>query len=201
MAAYDGSLANGTRTGALGLHPLFHNDGGTFLIGEVDKSWTLAPSELAGRIVFGGWYSTNHVTRLDGGRVTGTGGPYALLEQCLWRANAKDTNDSRGVNIFLMYGYADPTILPYDHSAGGGVSWTGPIPGRDDDVCGFGVQAIHFDGAYDPKSEYEVSYELFYRVQLKPWFYVKPDVQYIANPGGKGTPDALAVTIRVQISF
>jgi len=64
-----------------------------------------------------------------------------------------------------------------------------------------GAQAIHFSDHFRASSEYETAYELFYRLQLTPWFSIKPDLQYIANPGGKGTPDALAATVRVQVSF
>ena len=100
-----------------------------------------------------------------------------------------------------MYGYADPTILPYDHNLGGGLAWLGPVPGRSGDILGVGAQAVHFGSAYHPAADFEVAYECFYQVQVTPWFDVKPDVQYIANPGGKDTPSALAVTVRFQVQF
>jgi carbohydrate-selective porin OprB len=42
---------------------------------------------------------------------------------------------------------------------------------------------------------------LFYRVQVTPWFAIKPDLQYIANPGGKGLGDAIALTVRLEVHF
>jgi porin len=199
VGIYDGSYANGVRTGSTGPRTFFRSAEDLFLISEVDWSWTAGRDALPGRLGVGGWYSTNRFARLDGGRATGTGAPYALLDQAVWRANPKDEKDGRGVSAFLMYGYADPAILFYDHNVGGGVSWTGPIAGRPDDVVGAGVQAVHFSRGYRARSELEASYELFYRVQVTPWFAVKPDLQYIANPGGKGAGDAIALTVRLEV--
>ena len=71
-------------------------------------------------------------------RTTGTGGPYALVEQTLWRANPKDEKDERGVRCFVMYGYADPAVLIYDHNIGGGIAWTGPLAGEGGGCAGGG---------------------------------------------------------------
>ena len=198
---YDGSFANGVRTGSLGPRTFFRSAEDLFLIAEVDQSWVVGPDHLAGRLAVGGWYSTNTFTRLDGGRATGTGGPYALLDQALWRANPADEHDNRGLNAFVMYGYADPAISIFDQNIGGGLSWTGPLPGRPDNVVGIGVQAVHFSDAYHPASRYEASYEIFYRLQVLPGFAIKPDLQYVADPGGRGTPDALAATVRFELHF
>lgn len=198
---YDGTLADGVRTGSTGPRTFFRSAEQLFLISEVDWSWTAGHDALPGRLGVGGWYSTNQFARLDGGHAAGTGAPYALLDQTVWRANPKDENDGRGVSFFLMYGYADPSILAYDHNIGGGVSWNGPLPGRVDDVVGAGVQAIHFSRAYHARSDVEASYELFYRLQLTPWMAIKPDLQYVANPGGKGAGDAIAFTVRLEVHF
>ncbi len=201
FGVYDGSLASGARTGNEGFQPMIHNPGDIFLIAEIDKSWKLGPDRLSGRIGVGGWYSTNKFNRLDGGTHQGTGAPYALLDQAVWRANPSDTNDNRGINVFLMYGYADPAILQFDHNIGGGISWTGLIPGRRNDILGLGTQSIHFGNSFHPQDDFETSYETFYQFQATRWFMIKPDLQYIAHPGGQGTPDALAFTVRFQITF
>jgi porin len=198
---YDGSLAYGVRTGSTGPRTFFRNAEDLFLIGEVDQCWVLGHDQLAGRIGVGGWYSTNRFHRLDGTRANGTGGTYVLLDQAIWGANPKDEQDARGVSFFVMYGYADPAILLYDHNLGGGVAWTGPIPARNDDILGVGAQVIHFSDTFHADHRYEASYELFYRIQVRPWFAIKPDLQYVAHPGGNGTPDALAFTVRLEMHF
>lgn len=198
---YNGSLANGTRTGDRGPGAVFPSADDLFLIGEIDASWTLGRAHLPGRLGVGGWYSTNTFARFDGAHASGTGAPYALLEQALWRASTSDDHDARGVTLFLMYGYSDPAIVPFDHNLGGGLAWTGPIPGRASDIAGVGAQAVHFSSGYDARASSEISYEVFYRLQLKPALAIKPDLQFIANPGGKGTPDALLLSVRFEIVF
>jgi porin len=196
---YDGSLGYGVRTGELGPRTLLRNSRDLFLIAEADQSWMLGASRLPGRFAIGSGYSTNDFHRLKGGKVAGSATPYLLLDQALWRANPRDDHDPRGIDLFIMYGYADPAIIAYDHNLGGGVAWTGPFESRPDDIAGAGIQAIYFSDGYHPRSETEVSYEIFYRLQIVPGFALKPDLQYISHPGGRGTPDALALTIRLEV--
>ena len=48
----------------------------------------------------------------------------------------------------------------------------------------------------------ETAIELYHRFQLTPFLSIKPDLQYIANPGGSpGVADALVATVRVEIVF
>ncbi len=43
--------------------------------------------------------------------------------------------------------------------------------------------------------------ELFYGLSLRPWLMVKPDLQYIVNPGASGAQDAVVGTLRVTVAF
>ena len=47
----------------------------------------------------------------------------------------------------------------------------------------------------------ETAFELFYKVQLGTHLSLKPDVQYIVNPGGGGLDDAWVTTLRIELSF
>ena len=47
----------------------------------------------------------------------------------------------------------------------------------------------------------ELAVELFYKVQLGPWVALKPDLQYIANPGGAGLDDAWVATLRLELVY
>lgn len=200
FGAYDGSLANGVATGEMGPSSLFKTDG-AFLIAELDKSWTLGRDQLPGRAGIGAWYNTNTFARLDGGEDSGTGAPYFLVDQALWLANPSDKTDARGMSLVIMGGYADPAILQYDYNIGGGTTWTGPCSARPADILGAGVQAAHFSDDFHARNDFEISYELFYKIQATPWFVVKPDLQYVMHPGGQGTPDALALTVRFIVTF
>jgi porin len=50
--------------------------------------------------------------------------------------------------------------------------------------------------------DYELAIEAFHRVQLTPWIALKPDVQYIVNPGGDADlTDAVVGTLRIEVVF
>ena len=46
----------------------------------------------------------------------------------------------------------------------------------------------------------ETAIEAFYKYQLTEFMSVKPDLQYIVNPGGAGR-DAIVAGVRLEISF
>ncbi len=88
-----------------------------------------------------------------------------------------------------------------EHYIGGGLAWTGAIPTRNDDIFGLGSFHVVFSDDVDFEDDSETSIELFYKAQISPWLSIKPDVQYIINPGGDGKDDALAIGIRWEIVF
>lgn len=84
-----------------------------------------------------------------------------------------------------------------------GLRYTGLIEGRDHDEFGFG--AIYTDASPDlstsPRSG-EEDFELTYKIQVFPWFYVQPDVQAIFNPlGNTSQSDILVVGLRTIVNF
>jgi porin len=90
-----------------------------------------------------------------------------------------------------------------DYHVGLGAAWIGPLPKRDDDVAGLTVQYVHLSnhtgaGFTDDR---ETAIELFYKLQITPYLSIKPDLQYIINPGGTGVNDALVGTLRSEIVF
>ncbi len=106
----------------------------------------------------------------------------------------------RGVRTFLEYGGTEDTINAIDRHIGGGITWTGPIDARPNDIIGFGPQYAHITPKADLPHPYELALETFYEWQLFQWAFVQPDLQYIIHPGGT-FPNALVATLRVQISF
>ena len=61
------------------------------------------------------------------------------------------------------------------------------------------MQSVHFGKYSDAQYRFETAFELFYRVNFSEWFSLKPDVQYIAHPGGKGLKNAFAGILRMEI--
>lgn len=84
------------------------------------------------------------------------------------------------------------------------VVWQGMIPNRDDDVAGLAAYAVRFTDSASAgfADDYEVDFELFYKIQLTRFASIKPDLQYIINPGGTGDlDDALVASVRFALEF
>jgi porin len=83
----------------------------------------------------------------------------------------------------------------------------GMLPGRDIDVFGLGTTYAQFSHGYGTRNDYELAAEMFYRIRFKQWVSLKPDIQYIVQPGSSGFAgeplrhDALVLTMRLEMSF
>ena len=173
---------------------------GTFLIGETGLKWHAAPIlEQAGNLKVGAWGHTGTFTRFDGTQQQGTYGYYAIWDQTIWQPKG-EPDSGRGVRTFLEYGGTESDINPIDRHIGGGVTWTGPINARPNDIIGFSPQYAHISPRAGLAHPFELALETFYQWQLTPWAFVQPDLQYIIHPGGTYA-NALVVTLRLQISF
>ena len=198
---YDGALQKGFRTGSRGPSTFAHE--GLFYIGEGGLTWSVGEDALDGRLGLGGWYHNGTFERFDKDTQNGTGGFYLVFDQLVTRENPDDAEDEQGVGVFVSYGRADPDVADADHHFSAGLAWTGPIEGRDDDVLGFGVNYVHFSQETGSgfTDHHETAYELFYKIEIAPQISIKPDLQYIANPGGQGLPDAFVATLRIEVSL
>ena len=154
----------------------------------------------------GGWWNGDRFDRLDKddpdpGTVGESYGFYLTWDQSLWLRNPEDGEDGRGIGLFGQYGWAPGDRSEAEHYLGGGLQWTGPVPARERDVLGVGVFHVRFSDRADFEKRMETAVELFYKAHLCGFLSVKPDLQYIVNPGGSGNPDALAVGARLEIYF
>ncbi len=199
----DGSAQEGIATGSRGPSTLFGAPGDLFYIAEAGSTWALNERTLPGRVGVGVWVHDGDFVRFDAGMEDRAVGFYFVLDQMLWRENSEDEEDSQGLAGFMQYGYADANLSSVEHHIGVGATWTGAIPERDDDVLGLGISVARLsdDPAAGFTDDAETAFELFYRLQLTPYIAVKPDLQFIKNPGGAGADDALVGTVRVEISF
>ncbi|MCB1128109.1 MAG: carbohydrate porin [Verrucomicrobiae bacterium] len=91
------------------------------------------------------------------------------------------------------------------------------LPGRDDDALALGC--IYVAASEDRRrqerddrdfngvpithlSDYELVLELTYAAWITPWWYVQPDVQWVAHPGGSGAnEDAWIIGLRTGLTF
>ena len=201
---FDGALAEGVPTGSRGPKTLFGEPADLYLIGEGGLLWE-APEGVrlgVGRLALGAWHHTGSFQRFDDGTTeSGTSGYYVILDQVLWRENPADAEDAQGVGAFAMYDGTDGEVAEVEHHLSAGMAWTGAIPTRDADVVGTGVTYAHFSDDAGFAGDGETTIEAFYRVQVTPWFSIKPDLQYILDPSGGDVDDALVAQLRAELFF
>ncbi|QQE13704.1 carbohydrate porin [Planctomycetota bacterium] len=198
LGIYDGSNLRGIRTGLRGPSSFIDNDSDLFLITEAGIQWTVQ-DQLAGRFAIGVWRYTGDIEYLSKiGHDNNTTGYYGLIEQQLYNEN--DT-ENQGLNGFIQFGVADKNVAEIDRHVGAGLVYTGLLPNRDDDSIGLMGSYIRLSNPAGVLEDTEFAAELFYKAQLTQNFSIKPDIQWIANPGGIDGNDALVSTLRAEISF
>jgi porin len=196
-----------------GTHIHLSHDDGVLVLGEAGFE-RAAEQERFLRAAVGTWHYTttfDDLLKVDAAgqpvRRHGTQGVYALLEGVLYREPDRRT---QGLSAFLRMGMADQDVNPVRCTVGGGLAYTGLMPGRDEDVTGLGASvAINGDVfrksrslAGTPVDRREVLVGLTHLLPLTPWASVQLDAQYIGNPGTDPTvDDALVIGLRFQIKF
>jgi porin len=130
-----------------------------------------------------------------------TWGLWYNFDQFLW---TEAGDPEQGVGVFGRFGYGgEPNIFEQFYSFG--VSGKGSIPDRDRDTWGVGYYHANINdvtlSALNLHSEQGV--ELYYNIEIAPWFRVTPDLQVIINPGGgfQNRDVAIVYGIRAQMSF
>ncbi len=140
-------------------------------------------------------------------RHDGNDGFYLLAEQKVF---SKQADPDQGLSVFARYGRAEDEINQFDSYFGFGGSYTGLIPGRDEDQLGFAfAMAQNGDpfkqaqaSAGSPVDDREIILELTYRAQVTPWLALQPDIQYVFNPGTDPTlSDSLVVGLRFEVGL
>ncbi|MFN3166257.1 MAG: carbohydrate porin [Phycisphaeraceae bacterium] len=201
---FDGALQEGVPTGTRGPKTLFGGPADLFVIGEVGYAWggVEAADASPGRVAVGSWHHTGDFPRFDGGARSRATGAFLVFDQTLYRENP-GAGDGQGLGAFFQYGWADPQLSLIEHHVGAGVQWVGALPGRDADTAGVMVSWAGLSDAPGAglTDEAEAAVELFYELRLGEHLSLKPDLQYIANPGGAGLEDAWVATLRVELVF
>jgi len=159
-----------------------------------------------GHFRVGGWWNGDKVETLDrnnpgADEFVERHGAYLTLDQEIWMENPADEDDEQGLGVFAQYGWSPENRSEANNYVGGGLQWIGALPGRDEDILGLGVFQVIFSEEAGLAKDGETAIELYYLYQMAGWMSLKPDLQYILNPGGDGKPDALAIGVRWQILF
>ena len=206
--------------------------GATGVLVPVEAGWTphLGPHHLPGSYRIGGWYNSsngddvlldvNHrpiaITGAEPLVHSGRYGGYILLQQQLTGTYVDDPKTgpktTHGLSVFLNFTQGDRATSTTDNQLAAGLFFTGPIPGRKDDDLGFAVARTDLNsrvaeadllaapGSARPRAEYES--ELYYSVHLRPWLIVRPNVQYVIDPGGyANVTDVVVFGIKSAVTF
>jgi len=120
---------------------------------------------------------------------------YAVMDQMVWRSQA---DPNRTISLFgRVMGTPDGDRNLIDFSMNAGFVFRDPFTYRTDDTFGLGMGYTHvgshvagydadvftYTGAFSPVQRSETFVEATYQYQVRPWWQIQPDIQYVFNPG------------------
>lgn len=159
---------------------------------------------LPGGYRVGFWHDMPDKAYHDGSGIKGDDlGFYVSVDQLIFKERPHNDEDSQGAGVFFRLGIADGDVNEIHTFWSVGAQYQGLVPTRDDDVLGFGVAQGRLAGADAGfTTEHETVIEVYYGIQVTPWFTLAPSAQYLLNPGGSAAVDnALVMGFRAQIDF
>ena len=122
----------------------------------------------------------------------------------------EDADADQGLAGWMQIGFADVRLNPVQRYIGGGLTYTGPFAGRDEDQAGMAVGWTEFGDPFrrssarsgDALSAREVIVEATYRALVTRWLTLQPDLQYVISPGGRSAPsNALMLLFCAELGF
>jgi porin len=180
-----------------------------------------------GSYKLGGWYNSSRgadvVTNtaglpllLDGGTPRMHDGQYGGYINFLQSVTAPSSGDKRGVKVFLNATFTDRQTSTLDNQIAIGLLATGLFDARPDDDMGFAVGRTHVNSRVAAAERLvnaagrgpvgvqtaEYASELFWSFNPAPWIALRPNVQYVWQPGGLAhTTDDVVVGLKVSINL
>ncbi len=181
-----------------------------------------------GSYKFGIWYNSSRAPdvventqgrplAIDGGDPLMHDGQYGAYVNFLQRVTPPPVAGSkRGVSVFFNATYADRRTSTLDSQITAGAFYTGAFGSRPDDKIGIAVGRTHVnsritavESAQDASqpglvgvqtSEYVG--EVFYSLQASKWLELRPNVQYVRQPGGVSqNTDDVIVGLKLSVNF
>ena len=184
----------------------FH--GATGVLVPVEAEWHRGNDDgRVGAFKVGGWVNTSNgddvfydvnrqpiaITGLAPLRRDARYGVYFNLQQQI-TGTSKDGKSVTGLSVFLNATQADRATSTTDNQVAAGLFYKGLVPWRPGDILGFGVARTNVNGrvakgqALDPTrpavQDAEYASEIYYSVHPTRWLELRPNVQFIHNPGG-----------------
>ena len=171
----------------------FSGNDSLLLITELERTYTL-PGGLPGVFAVGAAYESDG--EIDGEPVSAVHEYIVQLEQ---RVFQESPHGDQGLAVFAGYYPRFPGQQIVDTSIGdsfvAGLTYTGLLPGRNEDSLGIGVA---WSELFQGGTNHETITEAYYRIEFEHDVSLQPDIQYIASPSGVFS-DALAIGLRFQL--
>ncbi len=137
--------------------------------------------------------------------------------------STRDGDPQRGLSVFANLTVHDKASSQVDHFIQAGIVYKGLFDGRPNDALGIGIAEVHTnpalrkraelanqqsgisdydDPSYVPVQRNEISSEIYYGVRVTNWLTVRPNLQYLKNPGGVHEVDAALIAgLKLQAKF
>ena len=186
-----------------------------------------ATGKLPGVYKIGGYYNSSETPDLfkdiNGQSAGLTGQPflqhngrwggYIIADQMVFR---EDSSSIRGLTLGAMVTVGDPDTAKYSYFWVAGGHYQGTFPGRDNDVVSFMIAYARTNSRLTQYQQdvntlmpgsvgiqtYESIAEIDYGLQLTRWLKIRPNLQYVINPGGTGKiPNAFVIGLYMQVTF
>nr|WP_298375540.1 carbohydrate porin [uncultured Halomonas sp.] len=188
---------------------IIHGNGTTGTLIPFELGWTprLGHEELSGAYRLGGYYSSadtqDYSSDSDDQQKSGRYGFYYVIDQQL---TSHEGDANRGLSVFSMAGWNDKDSSFIERYVSAGVTYAGPFDARPNDEVGWGLAYAMVNDDYNsynqrqatrsgvnpgprPSQGEEYNAEIYYSAQLTPWFALRPNLQYVVNPGGGSDTD------------
>lgn len=140
--------------------------------------------------------------------MSGQDGYYVIVEQMLYRESPQSSRGLQGFFTFAVSPDEEKSPMPYFFNTG--FIYEGLFPSRPDDKAAVGMYGAWFSSDLrdaqraggELAQSSETAFEANYQVQLNNYTYVRPNVQYIADPNGLSEiDDALVLGVEFGITF
>lgn len=160
---------------------------------------------MPGNYKAGFFYLTGSEKKFSGGSEKGDPGFYLLFDQMVYRRGGPGSDQGLTPFISLILQPKNRNTMPF--FVNGGLVFKGIFPQRPKDTASFGFIYGKFSSDLAESQRAlgqegqtaETVLELDYWVQINPWFYIMPDLQYIIRPKGLNIPNAFVVGVQIGL--
>lgn len=176
----------------------------------VEVIWTPKSllSGLSGSYRIGGMYNTADDVKNQKDIATGKADDRTFAGWLALEQQLTSTGSGRqGLHSFANFTWHDRVTNKVDNSQQLGLKFIGLVASQPHDILGLAVNRVHVNErfaagktAFDASAEYNI--ELNYSYNPTPWLMLRPNIQYVVNPGASHNVDnALVLGLGSRIIF